>query len=296
LTHPEPLQPGDQVALVATARKVTEADLAAAEETLSQWGYSPVRAPDLLASSHQFAGTDAQRTASLQATLDHPEIKAILCARGGYGTVRIVDRLNWEGFRKHPKWITGYSDVTVLHNSINNLGYLSIHGPLAVSFKGANASSLEALRQMWQGQRPPLHFSSNHCNGAAEGVLLGGNLSMLYSQLGSHSALKGRDFILFLEDLDEYLYHVDRMMMNLKRNGLLDRAAGFLVGSLSDMNDNAIPFGESATEILLRHLKASGKPYFFDAPCGHLSSPYPLLLGAPVRLSANEDKVTLQYL
>lgn len=295
---PKPLNPGDAVGIVATARKVTESELAPAFRQIEKWGYQPVSAPHLFAEAQQMAGSPEQRRRDLQAFLDDGEIKAILCARGGYGTVQFIDDLNFSRFLKIPKWIVGYSDVTVLHNTVNNLGVESIHGPMAFNFAHEQRESLESLRQIWQGKRPPLTFLPHRTSspGQATGTLLGGNLSMLYSQTGSPTALNTDGAILFMEDLDEYLYHIDRMMMNLSRNKYLSKAAGYIIGTLSDMNDNAIPFGESAPHIISRHLQSYNKPLAMGAPAGHTNPNLPLIMGARVRLTANEKSAILEYL
>lgn len=294
---PKPLNPGDAVGIVATARKVSEAEIAPAFRQIEKWGYRPVAAPHLFAEKHQMAGTPKQRTKDFQNFLNDGEIKAILCARGGYGTVQIIDDLDFSTFVKNPKWVTGYSDVTVLHNTINNLGIESIHGPMAFNFAREHSSSLHSLRQIWQGERPPLQFKPQpfQVSGSATGTLLGGNLSMLYSQTGSFSALQTDNAILFMEDLDEYLYHIDRMMMNLTRNHYFRKAAGFITGTLSDMNDNSIPFGETATQIIHRHLHPLSKPLAMGAPAGHCNPNMPLIMGATVSLTANEHKAQLEY-
>jgi len=292
MTHPSFLHPGDLVAIAAPARKVAPDELAPAVRLFQSWGLRVLLPDHLFDADHQFAGSDEVRARLFQQLLDNPEVRAIVCARGGYGTVRIVDRLNFSLFRQHPKWIVGYSDVTVLHSHIHQLfGIETLHAVMPINIpsdadkKGYPAT--ESLRKALLGQ--PLSYSvpSHPFNrqGKAEGLLVGGNLSMLYSLCGSPSAIDTRGKILFIEDLDEYLYHIDRMMMNLKRNGLFDHLAGLVVGQLSDMHDNTIPFGKTAEEIVLDCVKEYSFPVCFNFPAGHNGSlNHALILGRHVHL------------
>ena len=295
---PPYLQAGDKIAICATARKVSSDEIQAAAKKLEGWGYEVVIPDDLFASENQLAGSDDLRRRQIQDALDDPSIRMILGARGGYGTVRIIDDLDFGEFLKQPKWLVGYSDFSVLLNKVNNLGVAAVHGPMALSFRDDNSASLENLRHFLEGQLESTGWSPHSFNipGKVKGRIFGGNLSMLYSQLGSETALDLRDSILFFEDLDEYLYHVDRMMMNLKRNSYLDQAKGFVIGGLTDMNDNAIPFGESAEEIVQRHLAPFNKPTAFGAPYGHLKQNEPLGMGMDIELHIQKDSVQIFYL
>lgn len=294
MTQLAPLKKGDTVALVATARKVSPEEMAPAIARLRSWGLE-VRVPDgLYQAENQFAGSDGHRAGLLQSVLDNPEVKAVFCCRGGYGTVRIVDRLDFSRFARSPKWIVGYSDVTVLHCHIyTRLGIPTLHGTMPVNM-GAEASPAdESLRKVLFGDRVDYEwkdsFDGRRC-GETEGVLVGGNLSILYSLCGSPSALDTKGKILLIEDLDEYLYHIDRMMQNLKRNGMLDGLLGLVVGGLTDMHDNAVPFGRTAEEIVRDAVAEYHYPVAFNAPFGHLGGGNMALpLGTMMRLSVEAD-------
>lgn len=285
------LRHGDLVAIAATARKVSAEEMRPGIELLESWGLR-VRVPERLYSSdHQFAGTDAHRSEQMQALLDDPNVKAIFCARGGYGSVRMADALNFDYFVEHSKWIIGYSDVTVLHAHLyQHMAYRSIHGPMMLNFQPEklHKESAEHLRKtLFEGPQS-LSFASHPRNKTegmpVSGTLVGGNLSVLYSILGSASEPDYTDKILFLEDLDEYLYHIDRMMLALRRSGRLAHLAALVVGDMSDMKDNAVPFGKTAYEIILDAVKDYSFPVVFGAPFGHEPRNLSLVHGARYRL------------
>ena len=280
---PEFLKPGDKVAIVATARKIPPAEVEPAIKAMESWGLEVVTGDSLYEADRQFAGTDSQRAADLQAMLDNPEIKAIICARGGYGTVRIIDELDFSAFIKHPKWIVGYSDVTVLHNHISTIyGIETLHATMPVNFPSdGTLPAVEALKNTLFGEAPDYKTATgNHSrSGHARGQVVGGNLSILYSLSGTPSALDTTGKILFIEDLDEYLYHIDRMMMNLKRSGKLENLAGLVVGGMADMHDNAVPYGMTAEEIIADAVKSYKYPVLFGFPAGHFKENMPLIMG-----------------
>ena len=288
----EPLKKGDIVALAATARKVSAEEMAPAVERLRAWGLDVMVPEGLYAEEHQFAGSDEHRAALLQGLLDNPEVKAIFCCRGGYGTVRIVDRLDFNHFAKHPKWIVGYSDVTVLHSHLHTLEFPTIHGTMPINFGTAESAATESLRKVLFGEKVDIEWSSEGGReGEAEGVMVGGNLSILYSLCGSRSQMDTREKILMIEDLDEYLYHIDRMMQCLKRAGMLEGLAGLVVGGMTDMHDNTIPFGHSAEEIVMEAVAEYDFPVAFGAPFGHLGdNNLAIPLGTKMRLEASNSK------
>lgn len=288
---PPSLKPGSRIGLLSTARSTSEAELAPAVKQLEAWGFEPVIARHLFARYNQFAGTDEQRREDLQNFLDDPGIDAILCARGGYGTVRIIDQVDFKGFLDQPKWVAGYSDVTVLLNRINNLGVEALHATMPVNFATNTAGAIESLRKALTGQPLSYKFEGHPFNhpGSAVGEVTGGNLSMLYSQLGSPTAIDTRNKILFLEDLDEYLYHIDRMMYNLRRNDYLKDVSGVLIGGMSDMNDNTVPFGHTAEETIRDHLTGNNYPSAFGFPSGHLSNNNCLIFGRRAELRVDDS-------
>ena len=294
---PPYLKKGDTVAIVATARKNIEDNLQPAISLLKNWGLEVVIGKTIGLDKNQLAGTDEERAADFQTQLDNPNIKAIWCVRGGYGTVRMIDLLDFTKFKQNPKWIVGFSDVTVLHSHLNNLGFASIHGIMPVSSK-ATEEAKESLRKALFGE--PLEYTvpcdTMNRYGKAKGELVGGNLSILFSLLGSPSAVNCDDKILFIEDLDEYLYHIDRMMMNLKRNGCLESLKGIIVGGMTKMHDNEIPWGMNALEIIDDVTKKYNIPIIYNFPAGHMADNHALILGKQVTLEANdlESKVVFE--
>ncbi len=299
MVTPPALLYGDKVGLVATARKISLQELQEGIDLLKSWGFIPVIGKTIGLEDNQYAGTDTQRAQDFQEMLDNPEIKAIWCARGGYGTVRIIDELDFYKFVKYPKWIVGYSDVTVLHSHIHKIGFQTIHGTMPVSVENNTAFAKASLKQSFFGEKPNITYkTSNSLNrlGTAKGPLVGGNLSMLYSMCGSSSGIDTEGKILFIEDLDEYLYHIDRMVMNLKRNGMLDHCAGLLVGGMTKMHDNRIPFGKTAQEIVMDAVKECDFPVAFDFPAGHVDDNRALIMGAEVEIDVTQKEVSLNYL
>ncbi len=286
---PPYLKKGDTIAIVATARKNIEDNLKPAISWLQNWGLEVVIGNTIGLDKNQLAGTDEQRAADFQAQLDNPNIKMIWCVRGGYGTVRIIDLLDFTQFKQHPKWIVGFSDVTVLHSHLNTMGYQSIHGIMPVSSK-ATEEAKESLRKALFGEHLDYTVPCENMNrlGKAQGELVGGNLSILYSLFGSPSAIDCSDKILFIEDLDEYLYHIDRMMMNLKRNGCLESLKGIIVGGMTKMNDNEIPWGKNALEIIDDVTKNYNIPIIFNFPAGHMADNRALILGKKVSMEVND--------
>lgn len=283
---PPKLQKGDTVAIVATARKNIDDNLKPAIELLKSWGLEVVVGSSIGLDKNQLAGTDEQRAADFQTQLNNPNVKAIWCVRGGYGTVRMVDLLNFTNFKKNPKWVIGFSDVTVLLSHLTNMNIQSIHGIMPVNIPRASEEAKESLRKSLFGEKLQyiVPFEKMNKTGKAKGELVGGNLSILYSLLGSNSAIDCKDKILFLEDLDEYLYHIDRMMMNLKRNGCLESVKGIIVGSMLKMNDNDIPWGKNAFQIIEDITKKYKIPIVYDFPAGHIRDNRTLIIGRQISL------------
>ena len=294
---PAYLQKGDTVALVATARKHIVKSMQPAIDLLENWGLHVVIGKSIGLEENQLAGSDEQRAADLQEQLDNPNIKAIWCARGGYGTIRVVDLIDFTQFKKQPKWLVGFSDVTVLHNHLNTMGFKSIHGIMPISLAKASHEAIESLHLSLFGNPLQYAIDPHPMNrlGKASGELVGGNLSILYSLLGSQSAIDCKDKILYIEDLDEYLYHIDRMMMNLKRNGCLESLKGIIVGSMTDMKDNDIPWGKNALEIIQDVTKKHNVPIIFNFPAGHIADNRALILGNTVTIEVTENCSTVVF-
>lgn len=298
------LKTGDKVALVAPARKITPEEMAPAIRVLEQWGLRVVVPDGLYDADHQFAGSDSHRASILQTQLDDPSVRAIFCARGGYGTVRIIDLLDFQNFYNSPKWLVGYSDITVLHSHVATHSHIpTLHATMPINFpphdEWRECPALNSLHQVLFEGSVQYSFSrrektSSNRNGKCTAPIVGGNLSVLYSLLASPSDIDTDGKILLLEDLDEYLYHIDRMMMALKRSGKLSKLKGLLVGAMSDMHDNSIPFGHTAEEIIFDAVSDYGYPVAFHCPFGHIgiqNNALPLNCDVDFEVYDNEVKI-----
>jgi muramoyltetrapeptide carboxypeptidase len=297
MIRPNYLKEGATVAIVSTARRISKKELIPAITILKKRGLKVVLGTSIGAEDHQFAGNDELRTSDFQTMLDHPEIDAIWCARGGYGTVRIIDQLDFSNFKNYPKWIIGYSDITVLHAHLHQLGIETLHAQMPLFIETKSDATINSIKETLFGEKYEIIIPSekNNINGIASGQLIGGNLSILYSLCGSPSALNTKGKILFIEDLDEYLYHIDRMLQNLKRNGMFDQLEGLIVGGMTQMHDNDIPFGKNAAEMILDICSEYDFPITFNFPAGHLEDNRALILGRKVDLMVNKKGVTLSF-
>ncbi|MCF8283898.1 MAG: LD-carboxypeptidase [Sphingobacteriales bacterium] len=280
---PTYLKKGDTIGILSTARKMTEEQLAFAINLIQSWGFEVKLGESIGAEEHQFAGNDEIRRKNLQNFMDDPSIDAILCARGGYGTMRIIDQLDFTTFLENPKWVCGFSDVTVLHEHLQSLGVASLHTAMPSLFPSIeDHATLNSIREALTGEKltytwepnTPSIFPQN-----CKGEIVGGNLSLIYALQGSVSDINTDGKILFIEDLDEYFYHIDRMMCSLDRSGKLKNLKALLVGGMNDMKDNSIPFGMHTEEIILYYTRKYGYPIFFDFPCGHIEHNYAVKLG-----------------
>lgn len=294
---PEYLKKGDTVGILATARKIDLVTLQPGIKLLESWGLNVVIGKSIGKEQNQLAGPDWQRATDFQEMLDNPDIKAIWAAKGGYGTVRIVDRINFDNFKKKPKWVIGFSDVTVMHSHINNMDIGTLHAIMAISAKSATPEAIESFRKALFGEKLEYHIPHHafNKNGKATGELVGGNLSVLYSIQGSESAVDMKGKILFIEDLDEYLYHIDRMMMNLKRNGSLKGLKGIIIGGMTSMNDNDIPWGHDSLEIIQDIVKDLNIPVSYNFPAGHIKDNRALILGKTVTFEVNDKETVLKF-
>lgn len=298
LKAPPSLKIGDTVAIVSTARKISKVEIEFAIKTFENWGLKVVLGKTIGAEYHQFAGEDEYRASDFQEMMDNPKIKAIICARGGYGTVRILDYLDFTHFTNNPKWIVGYSDVTALHTLINcYLNIQTIHGTMPINFSNNTTESLNSLKKALFGEKYFIEADPHSFNkiGTIEGEIIGGNLSILYSILGTKSGFNTDDKILFIEDLDEYLYHIDRMIVALKRAGKFKKLKGLIVGGMTDMNDNTIPFGKTSEAIIDEHFKDFDFPICYKFPAGHIKDNRSLVFGKKSKLTISKKDVNLIF-
>lgn len=299
MVTPPLLTVGNTIGIVSTARRITTLELKPFLSLLESWGLKYVLGKTINAHDDQFAGNDSLRAQDLQEMMDNPDVDAIWCTRGGYGTVRIIDALDFSTFRKKPKWIIGYSDVTVIHSHIHQFGIETLHANMAIEIDTKTSATRDTIKAALFRSNYEIKFPSeaNKLNrlGAACAPLVGGNLSLLYSLIGSPSEIETDGKILFIEDLDEMLYHIDRMMQNLKRNGLLKNLAGLIVGGMSDMRDNTIPYGKNAIEIVIEAVTDYDYPVCFNFPAGHIQDNRALIVGRTVNLEVTTNEVSLKF-
>src|ERR1700744_708503 len=291
------LKKGDKIAICCPAKKLPN-PMDDAVALLQSWGLEVVLGETVSASYHQFAGDDELRAKDLQRFIDDDSVKAIIAARGGYGTVRIIDHVDFSRFATHPKWLVGFSDITVLHAHLfANYQAQTIHGQMPVNIPDASAYSLETLRSALFGGELGYSFTSHAYNrsGKATGTLTGGNLSLLVAVLGSVSDYNYDGKILFIEDVGEYLYSIDRMVRALDRAGKLKNLAGLVVGGFTESKDNDIPFGQTVPEIIMEVVKNYNYPLCFDFPAGHIPDNQSLVLGKTFNLSINDNQVIAGY-
>ena len=296
MIKPKAIQKRSKVGIVATARAAYRKDISFAVNWLTSCGYEIAFADNIDVSCNQFAGDDKMRIDALQKMIDDKSFDAIWFAKGGYGSVRIIDHIDFESLKKKPKWLIGYSDPTVFHLDLHRQGMMSIHGAMPIGLADKSENTRVYLNEILRGEPQKYRLENKmplNRDGYAEGELIGGNLSVIYSVIGSSSSLITDNKILFLEDLDEYLYHIDRMMMNLKRNGIFDHIKGLIIGSFNDMNDNEISFGKTAYEIIFDVIKAYYFPVYFGFPAGHEKDNFPLLFGEKVEMKVNQGQFQL---
>jgi muramoyltetrapeptide carboxypeptidase len=291
-----PLNINDIIIIAPSARFVKEEDIEPVRKYLESSGFRVIYTPGLFSVFHQFAGKDQERARSLQWALDHEKAKAILMARGGYGTVRVLDKINLDEFKKNPKLIIGFSDVTALHAKLNNAGFCSLHAPLASTLLKDEESAGQLITSLLN-QTYQIEFDGHPMNrpGYIKGKIVGGNLSVIYSLSGSKDDLVTKDKILFLEDVDEYLYHIDRMMQWLDRSGKLKDIGGLLVGGFSEMKDHEIPFGWNAMEIICEIIKKYDFPVAFGVPSGHEKTNLPLFFERYCEIEINKIQTLIKF-
>lgn len=302
LIQPPYLKAGDTVAIVAPSGVLKNRfdEVNRAKQLLESWNLHVVIGKHVFNQANHFAGTDEERCEDFQLALDDPKIKAIWSARGGYGTVRILDSLDYTKFLKQPKWVIGYSDITALHNQIHNLGVQSLHAIMGVSLPENLediADSIATFKNTLFGQplRYALKGSKYNKPGDANGVLVGGNLTILHTMLGSKESIDTDGKILFIEEIGEYKYHIDRMLQSLKRAGYFDNCQGVLVGDMSKMRKNTTLWGTSIEQLIIDALSDYNFPIAFNMPAGHEKDNRALILGRQVILKVDKSKSTLIF-
>lgn len=294
-THIPPVQKGDLIAIVAPAKAIEAQLVLDAKAFFESHGYRVILGEHCMGEYNYFSGTDAQRTEDFQKAIDNLEIKAIVCARGGYGCIRILDRVNWASILRDPKWIIGFSDVTVFHQRMQKFGLKSIHATMPLNYSENTPIAMDSMLDALQGKQTEIQIPSHRFNkrGNAIGKLIGGNFSILYSLLGTDDQPEYANTILFIEDLAEQLYHLDRMFYAFAKAGILNRINGLIVGGMTDMKDTATPIGFTLHEIILSHCEYRKIPIVFDFPAGHIADNRALIFGTEVELNVDELAVNL---
>lgn len=294
---PPYLKKGDTIGITCPAGYMAKEKVQACIETLQQWGFEVMLGKTIGSNSdNYFSGTDEERLNELQAMLDSENIQAILCGRGGYGVSRIIDRLDFTKFKKKPKWIIGYSDITALHSHLHtNLKIASLHSPMAAAFNdgenknGFIASLHKAITGKQSNYKSAVHIFNK--KGITNGELVGGNLSLLCHLIGTKSDINTKNKILFIEDIGEYIYSIDRMLLQLKRSGKLDKLAGLIIGGFTDIKDTDRPFGKTVYEAINELVKEYEYPICFNFPVSHSKENYALKVGVVHQLKVG-NKIT----
>ncbi len=297
ILQPSSLKKGDIIAITCPAGYLDPAKTRKCIQTLQQWGYQVLVGNTLKGKSkNYFSASDEERVNELQAMLDAPEIKAILCGRGGYGISRIIDALDFKKFKKNPKWVIGFSDITLLHAHVHQqCNIASIHAPMAAAFNEKNNQYLLSLQNALAGKYSCYETKKHRLNreGKGEGLIVGGNLALITHAIGTPSALKTKNKILFIEDIGEHIYQVDRMMVQLKRSGMLANLAGLIVGHFSDIKDTERPFGKTVYQTIKEHVDEYAYPVCFGFPVGHEKENLALKIGSTYTLKVEKNRVML---
>lgn len=295
---PNALDKGDLISIVSPAKSIEAHHISHAKKTMEDWGYKVEISNHAANRRNYFSGSDNERLSDLQKALDDPKVKAIVCARGGYGSVRILDELNWSGFKMHPKWLVGFSDITVFHLRCAILGIMSLHATMPLNFASNSTEALSTFEAALSGKKFEINAPSSSFNreGLASGKLIGGNLSIIFSLLGTQDRFDFEKGILFLEDLSEQLYHLDRMFFTLKKAGIFNKINGLIIGGMTDLKDTTPSFGMTYEEIILEKMNKIAIPICFNFPSGHIDDNRAMILGAPVELNVNSNVATLLYI
>lgn len=298
IKQPPYLKKGDKIAIVCPAKKLPK-PIDKGIEILQSWGLEVVLGKTVSSSHHQFSGTDELRAQDIQQFLDDPSIKAIIAGRGGYGTIRIIDELDFTIFNESPKWLVGFSDITILlSHALAKLNTQSIHGQMPYTFEDSTPEALESLRKALFGENDTYTYQSDvkGRDGLIEGELVGGNLTLLLAVEGSVSEMDYKDKILFIEDVGEHEYSIDRMMRTLKRKGKLAKLKGLVVGAFNEIGEESIFFGQTPEEVIWELVKEYNYPVCFNFPSGHIADNRAMVLGKSVSLSVENKNIELKYL
>ncbi len=298
MKFPIPLLPGDTVAMITPAGKIERQIAEHGAELLRNQGFRVKIGSHAFDQDGIFGGSDLSRSSDMQLALDDHSIKAIFFTRGGYGSIRTHTYLNWSSFFKKPKWLVGFSDITVFHAYLTNHQIASVHGVMSAWFEqeGQLTGSFLKMMDVLRGKKPDYHVMPHQLNrnGNATGILTGGNLSIIQSLRGTNLDLLPRGKILFIEDIDEHHYHIDRMIQNLKSGGILERLSGLIVGYFTNITDGEIPFGKTSYEIIKEAVDSYGYPVIFGLEAGHELPNYPLILGSKISMSVSDDQASFQ--
>lgn len=298
MRRPNNLKKGDLIYIVSPAKSIDPESIYFAIKLVESWGFTAECAEHTLGKHNYFSGNDFDRISDFQLAIDHKDAKAILCARGGYGCVRIVDELNWSNFEQSPKWLIGFSDITVLHHRAQRLSIMSMHATMPLNFQMNSKEALETFRSALTGESFSIEapLSSMNNTGIARGPLVGGNLSIIYSLLGTTDAYDFRGSILFIEDLSEQLYHIDRMLFALQKAGVFDEIKALVIGGMTDLQDTTPSFGMTYEDAILEKVKDNNVPICFNFPTGHIEDNRAMIIGAMVELEVNEQGAKLCYI
>ena len=298
MRRPNNLKKGDLIYIVSPAKSIDPESIYFAIKLVESWGFTAECAEHTLGKHNYFSGNDFDRISDFQLAIDHKDAKAILCARGGYGCIRIVDELNWSNFEQSPKWLIGFSDITVLHHRAQRLSIMSMHATMPLNFQMNSKEALETFRSALTGESFSIEapLSSMNNTGIARGPLVGGNLSIIYSLLGTTDAYDFRGSILFIEDLSEQLYHIDRMLFALQKAGVFDEIKALVIGGMTDLQDTTPSFGMTYEDAILEKVKDNNVPICFNFPTGHIEDNRAMIIGAMVELEVNEQGAKLCYI
>lgn len=290
------LKPGDTIGIVSPAGKIKKEHIDRGKKIFESWGLNVIIGKNALNKYFSFAGNDEQRANDFQTMLNNKKVKAIICSRGGYGILRIMEKLDFNRFKNNPKWIAGFSDVSILHSYINNsCKTMSLHSPMPKNFEYATQHSIECMRKILFGENITYSFPSHKLNrhGTVSGILTGGNLSILHSVFKTAFDVSYKNKILFIEDLNENLYHIDRMIRSMRLRGVFNQIKGLIVGGMTDMKENKKDFGEDAYDIIFNNLKGIDIPVCFGFPAGHIENNLPLIMGSKITLDISKKNILM---